>query len=167
MIFFCWRLTGVKDHKPEELAKHQEALRELDWLVGDWVDRSEDETVETTCERVGDGAFLVQRSKVSVSGRPSQEGIQAIGWDPEQKQLHSWVFDTDGGFGEGTWTWRDETWFVNNRHILPDGGKASSISVTKPVDSNTSTWRRVAQEVDGELLPDGPEITVVREPAGN
>ena len=161
-----WQLQKVNDHKPAELAKHQEALRELDWMVGDWVDRGEDETVETTCQWVGDTAFLARRFKVSVSGKLEQEGVQIIGWDPEQKHIRSWLFDTDGGFAEATWSWKDNMWSLNNRHVLPDGRKASSIAIFKPVDDDTFTWRRVAQELDGELLPNLPEVKVSRKPAG-
>ena len=28
---------------------------------------------------------------------------QRIGWDPAAKQIRSWEFDSEGGFGEGTW----------------------------------------------------------------
>lgn len=162
-----WLRTEIKDLKPADLAEHRAALAELAWMVGRCVDRDDEETIETTCEWSENQAFLVQRFKASVKGLVAQEGIRAIGWDPEAARIRSWMFDTDGGFCESTWSHNGDAWLANNRHVLPDGRLASSVAVYKKVNDDTFTWRRVAQELDGELLPDEPEITVVREPAGN
>jgi hypothetical protein len=136
-------------------------------MVGRWVDRDEEATIETTCEWSENEAFLVQRFRVSTKGSRTQEGIRAIGWVPESGSIRSWLFDTNGGFCESTWSYNGDAWVADGRHVMPDGRLASSVTVYKKVDDDTFTWRRVAQELDGELLPDEPEITVVREPTGN
>jgi hypothetical protein len=33
-----------------------------------------------------------------------QHGTQWIGWDPAAKQIRSWSFEADGGYGESVWT---------------------------------------------------------------
>ena len=40
------------------------------------------------------------------------EGTQVIGWDPAAGTIRSWMFDSDGGFGEGTWSKKDNSWIV-------------------------------------------------------
>ena len=40
----------------------------------------------------------------AIGDQVNKSGMQIIGWDPVAKQIHSWVFDSDGGYGEGTWT---------------------------------------------------------------
>lgn len=42
--------------------------------------------------------------KVSVPSMDDLEGTQVIGWDPAAGTIRSWMFDSDGGFGEGTWS---------------------------------------------------------------
>jgi len=36
-------------------------------------------------------------------------GMQIIGWGPAAKQMRSWVFDSDGGFGTVIWSKKDKS----------------------------------------------------------
>jgi uncharacterized protein (TIGR02246 family) len=159
-----WKPSAVEDIEPADLAKHQEALKGLDWLIGNWVVRGEDETVESTCKWSENKTFIVQRFKATVKGHVEQEGIRAMGWDPKQKRIRSWVFDTDGGFGEATWSRDGDRWVANTRHVLPDGRLASSITICRKTDENTFIWQRISQEIGGEMLPNTDEVKVVRTP---
>jgi hypothetical protein len=75
------------------------------------------------------------------------------------------VFDSDGGFNEGTWKKVDGQWTVQTTATLPDGRRASSTSVMKPLDDNSFAWQQVNRVVDGELLPNIDEIVIVRSSA--
>jgi hypothetical protein len=57
-------------------------------------------------------------------------------------------------------------WQAKTRHVLPDGRLASSIGICRKVNDNSVTWQRVAEELDGEMLPNGPMVTLVRQSAG-
>ena len=92
-------------------------------------------------------------------------GMQIIGWDPAEKQIRSWVFDSEGGFSEATWTHKGDQWFIQNNGTLTDGRKATSLNILTYVDDNSFKWESVNREVDGELLPNVEEVTVVRAPA--
>ena len=37
---------------------------------------------------------------IHVQGKPVMNVTQRIGWDPLTKQIKSWVFDSDGGYGD-------------------------------------------------------------------
>jgi len=80
--------------------------------------------------------------------------IQVIGWDPTQEQLHSWLFDTRGGFGEGNWSRKGNTWTVEAAGVTADGRRGSGIHLWKSVDENTFTWEGIDRDVGGQLLPD-------------
>ena len=66
------------------------------------------------------------------------EGTQVIGWDPAAGTIRSWMFDSDGGFGEGIWTKNDNTWIVKFSQVLPDGRKASATNIYTLVDATRS-----------------------------
>lgn len=74
--------------------------------------------------------------------------------------VRSWVFDSDGGFGEGTWEKVDKSWYATMRFTLGDGGVASSINIYTPVDDRSYTYASVEREVNGEILPDMNPVTV-------
>ena len=76
------------------------------------------------------------------------------------------MFDTDGGYAESLWSQEGDKWIANARHVLPDGRIAASIMVSKRSGNDALTWQRVSQEVDGEMLPSGPEVRLVRQPNG-
>ena len=46
---------------------------------------------------------------------------QRIGWDPLTKQIKSWVFDSEGGYGDGLWTRKGNQWVIKSTGVLPDG----------------------------------------------
>ncbi len=84
-----------------------------------------------------------------------------IGWDPVAKKIRSWIFDSKAGFGEGEWSKAGNTWTVNVKSILGTGQKASSINVYTYLDPNSFGWQSIGREVQGELLPDIDQVTVV------
>jgi hypothetical protein len=77
------------------------------------------------------------------------------------------MFDSDGGFGGGTWSKHDNSWVVKFSQVLPDGCKASATNIYTQVDSNTITWKSIGRKVDGEFLPNVEEVKMVRKAAGD
>jgi hypothetical protein len=131
-------------------------------MVGTWVDQDGAGAVETTCGWTKNRNFLTRSFKVMVQDRIELEGTQVIGWDPELERIRSWIFDSDGGFGEGVWSRDGDRWTVNGFQMLHDGSRSSSINVITYVDENTFTWASTGREVGGELLPNVGPVTVVR-----
>jgi len=141
---------------------HYEQLKELEWMVGEWVDQGEDATITTVCRWTKNRNFMTRSFKVVTADDRVLEGTQVIGWDPADKRIRSWLFDSEGGFGEGRWSRDGNRWIVKASQVLKSGGRASAINVITYVDDNTLTWQSTGREVDGEMLPDVPEVTVVR-----
>jgi uncharacterized protein (TIGR02246 family) len=162
-----WKITRIREIYPVGTSSHYEKLKGLEWLIGDWVDRDSTGKLETRCYWSTNRNYLVRSFSVTDAGRPAFQGKQIIGWDPATKRIRSWVFDSNGGFGEGTWTKHGKSWYVNAKMVLNTGEKASSINILTPADDNSFTWQATGRETAGELLPDTSKVTVVRKQAAS
>ncbi|QDU28966.1 hypothetical protein ETAA8_40720 [Anatilimnocola aggregata] len=140
----------------------QSPLDTLDWLVGDWVNEDENRPIEFNCHFTKNGSFLVRSFRIITEKDVRMSGMQVIAWDPAQQSIRSWTFDSDGGFGEDTWTQSGNRYTIRAHYTLPDGGIASAINVFTFVDDNKCTWKSVSREIDGELQPDTDEVVLVR-----
>ena len=146
-------------------AERQSPLDTLDWLVGDWVNEDENRSIEFNCHFTKNGSFLVRSFQIVTEKDVRMSGMQVIAWDPAKQSIRSWTFDSDGGFGEDTWTQSGNRYTIRAKYTLPDGGIASAINVFTFVDDNKCTWKSVSREIDGELQPDTDEVVLVRKTA--
>ena len=96
--------NAVVEGAASEQAKVQLApLDQLEWLVGRWVDESDDCRITTKCSWTKHRKFLTRSFSVMMDDEVTLEGIQFVGWDPIARQIRSWTFDSEGGIGEGRW----------------------------------------------------------------
>jgi uncharacterized protein (TIGR02246 family) len=161
-----WKLDTVRETDVPEAPAASDELAELAWLVGDWVDDSPEVDDTATVAWTKNKAFLTYSFKLSSADSDDDlEGTQVIGWDPAAETIRSWMFDSDGGFGEGTWSKHGDTWVVKFNQTMPDGRKASATNVYTMVDGNAFSWKSIGRKVDGEFLPNIDEVTMVRKPA--
>jgi uncharacterized protein (TIGR02246 family) len=166
-----WLLDRVTEEQPPAPPapppSNYEHLKELEWMVGSWVDRDEDEgvVIQTDCEWAKNKNFMTRSFAVVIGERVNMAGMQVVGWDPAAKQIRSWVFDSDGGFGEGKWTHKGNRWTIQQTGTLPDGSRSSAVNVMKKLDDNSFSWQSVQRSVNGDMLPDVEEVIVVRKPA--
>lgn len=158
-----WLLDRVTEEETPQVSSHYEQLKELEWMIGSWVDQDEESQIITRCQWSQNQNFIIRFFSVTVRDQLQLSGLQVVGWDPQAKQIRSWVFDSDGGFGDGTWEKKESRWYVHSTGVLPEGGKSASVQIIRLVDDNTFTWQVVNREVDGELLPNVDEVVVVRQ----
>jgi uncharacterized protein (TIGR02246 family) len=157
-----WKLDSVHETNVPDLPAASPALQDLAWLVGQWTDQSPDAEIDTSVSWTKNKAFLNYSFKASVPGMDDLEGTQVIGWDPAAGKIRSWMFDSDGGFGEGTWSKKGDSWIVKFHQVLPDGRKASAENIYTLVDDDTFLWKSIARKVDGEYLPNVEDVKMVR-----
>jgi uncharacterized protein (TIGR02246 family) len=138
-------------------------LMELEWLIGDWVDQAGDDTISFECDWTKNRNFISRKFAVNVDGQVDSSGLQVIGWDPKQKQIRSWLFDSSGGFVKGVWTKKDGRWFVASVGTFADGATGSFTSIFEPVDQNSYSWEKVQRFVDGKMLPNLDEVVISRQ----
>jgi len=162
----AWKLTTVRETEvaPAAVSPAGEQLEQLAWLLGSWVDASDAASMTASVRWSGNQAFLVYSFKVESLGLSPLEGTQVIGWDRVREVIHSWMFDSDGGFGEGDWMKDNDRWVVAFRQTLPDGRQATATNVYTIVDENSFLWHSFNRTVDGEPLPNIDDVKIVRAP---
>ncbi len=132
-----WLYSSVREEHSASVA-HHEHLKPLEWLVGEWVDQSSDSTVHVSCRWSPDKNFLLRDFTVHVQGRPVMTVNERIGWDPLGKEIKSWVFDSEGGYGGASWTRKGNEWVVKSTGVLPDGRLASATHMLAPTGPNSA-----------------------------
>jgi uncharacterized protein (TIGR02246 family) len=158
-----WLAASARD-LPDEESEAGEELGQLGWLIGEWVNESPDAVVFTSYRWDADRHSILSDFHVQVGGRPAMTGSQRISWDPVAKKLHSWVFDSEGGFGEGVWTRNGNQWIVKMTGTRRDGSVASATHVTTQMGNDRMTWQSRDRVVGSDLLPNVAEIVIVRRP---
>jgi uncharacterized protein (TIGR02246 family) len=158
-----WLYSNVREEYPRHLA-HHEHLKPLDWLVGEWVDQSSDSTVYVSCRWSPNKNFLLRDFTVHVQGRPVMTVNQRIGWDPLTKQIKSWVFDSEGGYGEALWTRKGNQWVVKSRGVLPDGRSASATHVLTSTGPNRARWSSSERSLGDQSITGPSDYVMVRRP---
>lgn len=158
-----WLVASVREMPEKELTPH-EHLKELEWLVGDWVEETEEAVVNTSVAWTDNGNFLLRSFDVRVKGRPALTGTQRIGWDPLTRQLKSWVFDSNGGYGEGLWMRQGDQWVIKATGVRADGRVATATQVLTYVNKDTLRWKSIDRTLGGEISQDIDEIVMVRKP---
>ena len=161
-----WRLAELRDIAiaNDGAADEGGLLRDLEWLVGDWVDEGEDGKITSTVRWDEGRKFLVRKYSVQIAGEPGRSGTQWIGWDPQAKQIRSWVFDSDGDFGEGRWSRSGNAWTVKASGITGDGLSTSSTQVIEPINKDSLKLGSTDRIVGTERLPDIEVVVMVRKP---
>jgi uncharacterized protein (TIGR02246 family) len=139
-------------------------LRDLGWLVGRWKDKNAEADVTSEVAWSTNGHFLRRSVTVAREGEVTLDATEVIGFDPVAGRLRSWVFDSEGGFGEGFWIRDGSKWLVSFRATGPDGSQSSAQHVLTYVDNDTFTWESFNREVDGEVLPAIDKTVVARVP---
>lgn len=159
-----WQTVSVRETAPSGRHEHanKSKLRQLSWLLGDWVDEGEDTLVVSSCKPIQGGNFLLREFKLHVAGREVVSGEQRIGWDAASGRFKSWVFDSNGGNSEGFWENDENRWILKTTGVSNDGQPASCTTIYTLIDDNTVTWQTVDHEVGGEKIPDSEVITIVR-----
>ena len=68
-----------------------------------------------------DQNFIVSTRTIESKDGTLGRGTQRIGWDPVNKQIHSWNFEADGGYGEGAWTKDGDNWILKMTSVVTTG----------------------------------------------
>lgn len=160
-----WLHARVREMPPAvaEPSPH-DRLQELEWMIGQWVNESGDGVIETSCDWADGGAFLLRTFTIRIHGRPAMTGTQRIGWDPLRRQFRSWMFDSDGGFAEGSWSGEGDRWVVKSIGVTSGGLAASGTQIVTRLNKDTSTWTSTHRALDGQTIEDIDEFRLVRQP---
>ena len=157
-----WLIDSVHESPQATPPTAHDALADLEWLLGRWLDESETTRVETNVRFGAGNSFLVRSFVVQAPDEEEEQGTQVIGWDPRLKQIRSWSFFSDGSFGDGLWSKSGNDWLVKGTHTLADGRVASGTQVVEREGNDTLHVRLIGREIDGEPQPNSEPVRVVR-----
>lgn len=161
-----WLVAALRETPAEDELGPRARLESLAWLVGDWVDEGRDAMIELACRWSEDGNYLLIDHTTKSQGQVALKSQQRIGWDPLKRQIHSWTFDSDGGFGEGQWTRDGKAWRVQSSAVLPDGTVGSAQFTVEPVSEDRFVMK-ASHRVAGDVVEADREVTVVRKPSAS
>jgi uncharacterized protein (TIGR02246 family) len=162
----AWKIAEIRDYPaPLDSVLPGERLKELAWMVGEWVDESEVAKVTSTV-RWGEGkGYLVRDYSVQIKDEPATSGLMVIAWDAQSDQIKSWVFNADGSRGEGSWTRATENqWVVKAHGSTGDGLPTSATQVITLVNKDAIKTSSIDRIIGGEIAGDVEDIIMVRKP---
>jgi uncharacterized protein (TIGR02246 family) len=157
-----WHLASVRDALYVSPTNY-EHLRGLEWVIGDWVDDTDKGEVGRASFSWADNQNFIMSSFTTTFKSIAIDGAtQWIGWDPLTKQIRSWTFGSQGGFGEGFWTKDGNKWIIKTTAVTRDGKKMAATDVITMIDADNVTWQAKDRTLDGKALPDIKEVKMKR-----
>ena len=159
-----WSARAHPGSIPSEPSAH-DRLEDLEWMIGEWLNESDDALVSTTCRGPTTATSWSVNSTSRSRANVALRGTQRIGWDPLRKQFRTWVFDTEGGFAEGLMCPPDgDQWIVKSNGVRSDGQPVTATSIFTPLGPDRVAWQAAERTVGGVALPDFDQYVMVRKP---
>jgi uncharacterized protein (TIGR02246 family) len=153
-----WLIARMREWPPDDAV----SLKDLAWLIGTWRSTAGDRTVEVRYAWDDNKKFIHARFTVKEKGKTVASGLQIIGQDPADGGIRSWVFEGEGGIGEGAWTREGDTWTVESTGTLSDGTRTTSVNVLCRLGADEFTWQSQKRTAGGEAGPDTAPVKVKR-----
>ena len=159
-----WRIAEIREYAaPAADVSPYERLQELEWMVGDWVDESDNNRVQSSVRWADNQSYLVRTYKIEIQGEKGSSGTMFIGWDPQSGQIKSWLFDSNGGHGEGLWTRTgDKEWVVKAQGVLRDGRPTSATQIHTIINKDSVKTSSIDRIIGGQVAPDIVDVVMVR-----
>ena len=145
-----------------------EHLKGLEWLVGHAVGEytipagwDASAPVGTKVIRRSSTRWALNKSILYIElsetteGRPPEEWVEIVGWDPAKKQIVHWLLNPGGGSGSGVWTKNGDEWQLKWNSLF-GGANYSGIGRMKVTGKNTFTWAITDATKDGQAIADIP-----------
>jgi uncharacterized protein (TIGR02246 family) len=158
-----WTIASAREFADDPAPTPHDRLEPLAWMVGDWVDEGSEVAIAISCRWADSGNFLLLDFDAKAQGLSVMKSNQRIGWDPLAGRIRSWVFDSDGGYGQGAWTQVDDSWVVKSTAVLPDGLTGSATIVIHP-DGKDKFVMTGFDRILGDALESDFEAIIVRKP---
>lgn len=159
----AWKIASAKESYDETATPHDH-LKVLEFLVGDWIDESDDAEVRVHCEWSKNKNYLFRTFLVKREGKVVADIQQRIGWDAAAKQIRSWDFDSEGGFAEGRWSRDGDRWLVKHTGTQASGAVGSSTNIMTVERSDLIRWVATDRSLGGEALTDPFAFTLAKVP---
>jgi uncharacterized protein (TIGR02246 family) len=151
-----WRVRSLRDlgdDVAKEPATPADHLKLLEPLLGDWACAEKDKNVQVHCGWTLNKSFILVQYTIK-KGSEESTTAQQFGWDPVNQQIHSWYFDSNGGFGEATCTEGGDGLVSDATGVLPDGRIGTATNRLHFIDDKSFVFQSRNRMVDGRPLAD-------------
>ncbi len=157
-----WMIDKMEETSVATPLNAAAALRQLEWLVGQWQDNSQAPAITSNIAWAEGNGFLIRTFQVASEEGSPHHSTQIIGWDPSIQQIRSWTFNADGSFGQGFWTKEAAGWAIAATQTLSDGRHSTGTYLMDVQDPDHFTMQLIGHEIDGEPQSTLEPIQVVR-----
>ena len=141
----------------------RERLEAISWLVGDWVEETDEAMVRSSCRWSEDGPYLIQKFNVRDSEGRTSTSTQRIGWDPLLGKIRSWFWDATGGYGGAIWSETNEGWVLQSRGVSVDGTLRTGMHYVRR-EGEDAHWWEARNRIVGDTIVDDQVYFIVRQP---
>jgi len=163
-----YKVVSLRDVSEPIPPTPREALEQLSWLVGSWVNQGSDGKVEMDYRWAEDASFIVgDLSVVSPDGRQLMKSFQRIAWDASAGTFRSWTFDSDGGWGEATWMATEQGWVLQSKAVTPQGAIGSATVTIAPENEDRFNLIGTNRFSNGVAEPDYQHTVVRKAPSAD
>ncbi len=161
-----WRIAEMHEYAaPAADVTPYERLKELEWMVGEWVEEGDKAKSQSILRWADNKSFLVRTYSIEPEGEKPSSGTMFIGWDPQSGQIKSWLFNSEGGHGEGLWNRTGENeWVIKATGVLRDGRPTSATQIQTAVNKDTIKVSSIDRIIGGVVAPDITDVIMVRKP---
>ncbi len=158
-----WLINEITETAMQS-ARTESRLQELNWMIGQWTAEKPDTSAQMTVEWAPSKKFIMSKCTVFKHGMQPEVDTQVIGWDPQHQSIISWHFDSNGGFGNGTWSKQSnpDKWTVEVVGVGADGHNTTASNVFTLKTSDEFTWQSISRSIDGVAVDDTDPVTVHR-----
>jgi len=145
----------------------EDKLQDLAWLAGNWASSSPEGETHINFEFNAAQTALTGTYDLVVAGNKVASGHQRIIRDPQTGQIHSWMFDDEGGHGEALWTHDGNKWLLDASGIAPDGTATAATNVLTRLNNDEFLWRSVDRAASDTFVAPTDPIKLTRVKAAN
>ena len=164
-----WLIDRVSDNDAPQMLSNYDRLKDLEWIIGSWVDEDDSIRIETVCNWTKNKNFITRAFTVSTDAGVDLSGMQIIGWDAVDEKIRSWTFDSDGGFANGVWSQQTSksgkpaSWHIRKKGKTAMGETTSAVNVIRPQGDGSFTLQSVQRTLGNRMLPNVDEVVVRRQ----
>ncbi len=158
-----WMLECLHESIPTRPPQNTR-FNDLAWLLGEFSGQADDGTNVVVVAAISpDGNFILRDFLVTRANGDIHTLHQRIAWDTIGDSFKSWIFDSDGSYGEGAWRSHGKNWIVTNTGATTAGQPKSAVNLYTHIEPDGFFVEAVGVMLGDESRPN-VKVRLTREP---
>jgi uncharacterized protein (TIGR02246 family) len=161
-----WQIASLQEFDDDDVpaTSHHEHVRQLEWMIGEWIGEGGNSHVHFSCRWDENGQYLLRDFSIESANSKPLKGTQRIGFDPLTQRLRMWVFDSAGGFSEGSFFRDGDAWILKTSGVTAEGQSATATDKFTRVDEHRMSSETTDHFISGQRVKESESLTIVRKP---